>query len=296
MTGIIVVDKPSGWTSQDVCAKLRGLAHERRVGHSGTLDPMATGVLPVFFGRATRGVEFAESDSKRYTAAMRVGISTDTQDITGALLRQSAAHVAPEDILELLPEFTGEILQTPPMYSAVKVGGRRLYELARSGRSVERAARRVTIHSIALTGREGEDFILDIHCSKGTYIRTLIADIGERLGCGAAMSALRRTAVGAFTLGQSHTMEELVSAAESGGLESLLIPVESLFDGLLRVTTDREGERRARNGSPFPAPDVPDGRCLVYSEDGEFLLLGEAERGTIKTIKSFFDPSALANK
>ena len=154
MNGIIIVDKPEGWTSQDVCAKLRGVLREKRVGHSGTLDPMATGVLPVFVGRATRAVEFAESDRKRYIARLRLGLVTDTQDVTGSVLESKSVDLTPEDVLAVLPEFTGEIRQVPPMYSAVKIGGRRLYEIARKGGDVERPARSVTVYSLELLGAE----------------------------------------------------------------------------------------------------------------------------------------------
>ena len=290
MNGILIVDKPSGWTSQDVCSKIRGVTHVRRVGHSGTLDPMATGVLTVFIGRATRAVEFTEGNSKRYTARMRLGITTDTQDTTGATLSRRPVEVTGDEIEEVLREFTGDISQVPPMYSAIKVGGRKLYELARRGESVERAPRPVTIYALHLLGRDGEDYVLDVRCSKGTYVRTLVADIGERLGCGAAMSGLRRTAAGIFTLADAHTIEEICALAEAGGLEGALLPTESLFRGLPRVNISGQAERRARNGNVFRAPVGISGRCLVYSESGEFLLLGEAAGGEIKTIKSFFDP------
>ena len=185
--GIIIMDKPQGWTSMDVCAKLRGIFHEKRVGHAGTLDPMATGVLPVFIGRATRAVEFAAGSDKEYVAGLKLGVVTNTQDITGEILEQRPAEVTRKQLLAVLPRFTGAIEQVPPMYSAIKINGKKLYELARKGKEVERGPRPVTIHALeALDGPppQGVDFLLRIHCSKGTYVRTLCHDIGQALGCG----------------------------------------------------------------------------------------------------------------
>ncbi len=287
MTGIIVIDKPASWTSQDVCAKLRGVLREKRVGHSGTLDPMATGVLPVFVGRATRAVSFAENDRKRYTAHVRFGVTTDTQDMTGTVIETRERHVTEAELKAVLPEFTGEIEQVPPMYSAVKIGGRKLYELARRGEDIERPARRVNIYSIGLLGRENGDFVLDIQCSKGTYIRTLAHDIGARLGCGGALSYLRRTEAGIFKISDAHTLDEVISAAENGQISELMLPTDSLFAAYPAVTVDGERERRCRCGNDFPAR-VPDGEYRVYSESGEFLLLGRAAGGRIYTVKNFF--------
>ena len=198
--GIFVVDKPAGWTSQDVAAKLRGVFHEKRVGHGGTLDPMATGVLPVFVGRATRAAQFLESADKEYVAGLRLGVVTDTQDICGNVLSQQKAHVTREALEAALAHFTGELDQIPPMYSAVKIGGRKLYELARRGKEVERPARRITIHALEVLDGADDLWTLRVHCSKGTYVRTLCHDIGALLGCGGCMESLRRTRAGAFEL------------------------------------------------------------------------------------------------
>ncbi len=287
MNGILVVDKPAGWTSQDVCAKLRGLLHERRVGHSGTLDPMATGVLPVFVGRATRAVTFAEHDKKRYTASLRCGFTTDTQDITGTVLTESGLHATEEALLDVLPRFLGTQEQLPPMYSAVKVGGKRLYELARQGKTVERKPRTVTVEAIRLLRRDGDDFVLDITCSKGTYIRALCLDIGAALGCGGVMAALRRTEAGAFTLSDAHTLEEIAAASENVSLKTLLRPVDSLFSDLPRVVLTENQERRCRCGTAFTF-DAPEGQVRVYGKSGEFLMLGEVREGVLRTVKSFF--------
>ena len=288
MNGILLVDKPGDWTSNDVVQKLRGILHERRIGHAGTLDPMATGLLTVFVGRATRAVEFAEADAKRYRAALRLGLTTDTQDITGTVLRQEAPDMTREALEHALKGFRGEIRQIPPMYSAVKVNGERLYKLARRGETVERAARTVTIHGLDLLGREGEDWILDIRCSKGTYIRTLCQDIGDALGCGGCMAALRRLEAGAFTVEEAHSLEEIAQAASEGRAETLLLPVDTLFRGVAAETVGAAAEKKIRNGNMFRT-SLPDGTRRLYSETGEFLALARAENGVCRTIKSFFE-------
>lgn len=190
--GIIIIDKPSGWTSMDVCAKLRGILHTKKVGHAGTLDPMATGVLPVFVGQATRAVSFAESGQKEYVAGLKLGLVTNTQDTSGETLGTHPASVTRTELESVLPRFTGEIEQIPPMYSAIKIGGKKLYELARRGEEVERKPRPVTIYELEVVEQTAPDaFTLRIRCSKGTYVRTLCHDIGRALGCGGCMSALR---------------------------------------------------------------------------------------------------------
>ena len=287
MNGIIIIDKPSGWTSHHVVSKLRGLLRERRIGHGGTLDPMATGVLPVFVGRATRAVEFCESAEKEYLAGMRFGLTTDTQDITGRVLTESGSSVTAGELEAVLPRFTGELEQLPPMYSAVKVGGKKLYELARRGMEAERKPRAVTIRTLELTGWDGKDALLRVVCSKGTYVRTLIHDIGEDLGCGAAMSSLRRTRAGSFTLADARTLEEVEAASQSGTADLLLRPVDSLFAALPRLTVTEEGEKRIRNGVAFPYPGK-DGTYRVYGPGG-FLMLGRLASGVLSTIKSFFE-------
>ena len=288
MNGILLIDKETDWTSNDVVAKLKGILHERRIGHSGTLDPMATGLLVAFVGRATRAVEFAEGHDKRYLASLRLGISTDTQDITGNVLRESPANVSEAELRSVLRRFTGEIMQIPPMYSAIKVNGKRLYEIARKGGEVERAARSVNIYGIDLVGRNGEDYLLDVRCSKGTYIRTLCNDIGEALGCGGCMSGLRRTGAGGFTVDKAVTIGEVQRMADEGRAEELLIPTDSLFSSLPALTANVAQEKKIRCGSAIKTA-AADGKYRVYSVQGEFLMLGEAQNGMIKTIKSFFE-------
>ncbi len=284
--GVIIIDKPADWTSMDVCAKLRGAYHEKRVGHAGTLDPMATGVLPVFVGQATKAVPFAEDGRKEYRAALRLGLTTDTQDTTGAVLSEVEADVTEGELRALLPRFTGELSQTPPMYSAVKIQGKKLYELARKGVAVERKPRRITIYELELLGRGASgDWDLRVLCSKGTYIRTLCHDIGAALGCGGAMSALTRTMAAGWTLDDAVTLD----AALAGG-DRLLRPVDALFRQYEAYhIADAETERRCRCGNPIRAKEtLADGTYRVYGCDGAFLALSEAKNGVLTAIRNFF--------
>lgn len=288
MNGIILVDKPQDWTSHDVVAKLRGILHERRIGHSGTLDPLATGLLAVFVGRATRAVEFAEADSKEYIAGLRLGIATDTQDISGSIISRCDAIPSRETVICAVNSFVGEIDQLPPMYSAIKVGGKKLYELARRGESVERKSRKISINSIDVIGEDGGDLMLKVSCSKGTYIRTLCHDIGEKLGCGACMSSLRRTAAGVFSIENAHGIEVIQAAAASGDLQNFLLPLDMLFAQYPVLTVNENRTKRLKTGNIINL-NAPDGKYRVYSESGEFLLLGEISDGKLKTIKNFFE-------
>lgn len=288
MNGIILVDKPCGWTSHDVVGKLRGILRERRIGHSGTLDPMATGLLVVFAGRATRAVEFAEADSKEYIAGLRLGVSTDTQDTTGNVLNTCETLPSKDELIAAANGFLGEISQIPPMYSAIKMNGKKLYELARRGEIVERSPRKVTISKLELVGEDKCDYILDIHCSKGTYIRTLCSDIGDKLGCGGCMSSLRRVKAGVFSITQAHTMEQIQAAADLGGLDGIIIPVDTLFTDKPKLTVNEFEEKKLRNGNTIKTKSA-DGTYRVYSESGEFLLLAEVKDNLLKTIKSFFE-------
>ena len=284
--GILIVNKPQGWTSQDVAAKLRGVFREKRVGHGGTLDPMATGVLPVFLGRAPRGVEFFEHAEKEYISNLRLGVETDTQDITGTLLKTEEVQISQAEIEGILPQFRGQIQQIPPMYSAVKVGGKRLYEIARKGGEVERKPRTITIFDLELRGGAGIDWQLRVRCSKGTYIRTLCHDLGRALGCGGCMAALERTMAGAYTLAQAHSMEEILSAEDK---TRLLLPVDSLFSAYPSLTVNPPAEKKLRNGAAVPVKELPYNTYRVYSQSGEFLLLGEVRESKLTTIKSFFE-------
>ena len=288
MNGILLLDKEQTWTSNDAVVKLKGILHQRRVGHAGTLDPMATGLLVIFAGRATRAVSFAEAARKRYRAALRLGAVTDTQDIWGTVLEQRETDVTREELENVLSRFIGEQLQTPPMYSAIRVDGKRLYDIARKGGEVERKARPITVHELKLLGREGEDWILDICCSKGTYVRTLCHDIGAALGCGGCMSALRRTAIGAFSVENAVTISEVQRLADLGELEDRLLPVDSLFADRPACEAAAEEEKRIRCGGEYPT-DLPAGEYRVYGESGAFLMLGRSENGSMWTVKNFFE-------
>ena len=283
ISGILLLDKDEGWTSQDCVSKLRGILGERRIGHSGTLDPLATGLLVVLVGRATRAASFAEAETKEYIAAFRPGIVTDTQDITGNLLRSSDVLPSEEDVRAALPRFTGELSQLPPMYSAIKIHGQKLYDIARRGGEVERTPRPVTVYSIDYLERCGADHMLRIRCSKGTYIRTLCHDLGEHLGCGGCMAALRRTRSGSFSVENARRIAELSRAAVG-----TLLPTDTLFSEAAALTLTAAQEKRCRCGNPFRT-DAPDGDTRFYSETGEFLAIGRVTDGEAVTVKSFFE-------
>ena len=287
--GILIVDKPDGWTSQDVAAKLRGVFHEKRIGHGGTLDPMATGVLPVFIGRATRGVEFFESAEKEYIAGIRLGTVTNTQDTTGEILEQNRVTCSRADITAALRQLTGEIEQIPPMYSAIKIGGKKLYELARKGQEVERKPRRITIFELELLDGGGCDYQLRVRCSKGTYVRTLCHDLGQLLGCGACMSSLRRTKAGRFTLEQSLTLPQILEFAKEHDPQELLMPVDALFAEYPPLIVELGQAEKLRHGAQVKDWHFAPGTYRVYSITGEFLLLGEVKDNVLTTIKSFFE-------
>lgn len=289
-TGILVVDKPTDWTSHDVIAKLRGVFREKKLGHSGTLDPMATGVLPLFFGRATRVVEFATETCKEYIAGCKLGETTDTQDITGTVISSCPQSISPQELEAVLTQFRGDLQQIPPMYSAIKIKGKKLYELARKGQVVERAPRPITIHELELLPQLGEDgsFLLRVRCSKGTYVRTLCHDIGAVLGCGAVMSSLRRTEAAGYTLSQAHSLEDIIHTEIP---QSLLLPIDSYFKQDSFTITPWQ-EKKLRNGMNFsliPEQSLSEGEYRIYSEDKSFLGLGSCTNGEIHCIKSFFE-------
>ena len=285
MNGIVIIDKPAGWTSQDVVSKLRGVLRTRRIGHGGTLDPMATGVLPVFVGRATRGVEFFEHAKKTYEATLRLGLTTDTEDISGTVLEEKEVSISDADFLGVLPQFRGKIQQIPPMYSALKVNGQKLYDLARKGKEVERQPREIEIFKLECLEFNGREARLRVACSKGTYIRTLCKDIGQALGCGGCMAALRRVTAGEYTIDQAVSLEELVAAENPG---RYLRPVDSMFHNFPAHTLTPNQEKRCRNGNAFSL-SLPDGTYRAYSQTGEFLMLAKVEDGVMSTIKSFFE-------
>lgn len=285
MNGIVIVDKPQGWTSQDVTARLRRVFGTRRIGHGGTLDPMATGVLPVFVGRATRGVEFFEHAEKAYETVLRPGITTDTEDITGTVLTQQDVTLTETQVEAVLPQFRGEIMQVPPMYSALKVNGQKLCDLARKGKEIPREPRPITIHELTFLGMENGGIRLRVHCSKGTYIRTLCKDIGEALGCGGCMESLRRVSAGEYTIDEAVPLQELLDAQNP---ETYLRTVDTMFRNYPAVKLTPNQEKRCRNGNSFTVA-MPDGRYRAYSQTGEFLMLAEVQQGMMGTVKSFFE-------
>lgn len=284
MNGFVVLDKSDGMTSFRASAILRRIYNEKKTGHTGTLDPMATGVLPVALGKATRFIDFLPESDKAYTARFRLGVITDTLDITGNVLETREVKVKKEDIEAILPEFTGEIMQLPPMYSAISVGGVRLYELARKGIEIEREQRKITIYSLTLRDSQFEaEYEIDVSCSKGTYIRTLIADIGERLGCGAVMTALRRTLSNGFSIAQAVTEEELQELGERA-----VMGIDAPFMGFPEVTVSEKQARRFGNGGELSADrlhrEIIPSLYRVYGPDGAFLGLGEVKEDDKTTL------------
>lgn len=285
MNGIVIVDKPQGWTSQDVTARLRRVYNTRRIGHGGTLDPLATGVLPVFVGRATRGVEFFEHAEKTYETVLRLGLITDTEDITGTVLEEKAVSVSEEAFLAVLPEFRGKISQIPPMYSALKVNGQKLCDLARKGKEVERKPRPIEIFELTCLAFTGETARLRVRCSKGTYIRTLCRDIGEKLGCGGCMESLRRIQAGEYTIDEAVPLELLLESQTPG---EYLRNVDTMFRHYPAVTLTANQEKRCRNGNSFSVR-MENGTYRAYGQDGAFLMLAKVNDGVMSTIKSFWD-------
>ena len=285
MNGIVIVDKPQEWTSQDVTARLRRVFNTRRIGHGGTLDPMATGVLPVFVGRATRGVEFFEHAEKAYEATLRLGRTTDTEDVFGTTLEEKEVHITEEEFLSLLPKFRGKIMQVPPMYSALKVNGQKLCDLARKGKEVERQPREIEIFELTCLEFTGETARLRVKCSKGTYIRTLCKDIGEALGCGGCMEALRRIQAGEYTIAEAVPLQQLLDAENP---QDYLRSVDTMFRNYPEVKLTANQEKRCRCGNGFSIK-LPEGTYRAYAQSGEFLMLAKVEDGMISTIKSFFE-------
>ena len=285
MDGIVIVDKPQDWTSQDVVSKLRGVFKTRRIGHGGTLDPMATGVLPVFVGRGTRGVEFFEHAEKTYEAVLQLGITTDTEDTSGEVIEEKEVHISETEFIEILSQFRGKIMQVPPMYSALKINGQKLVDLARKGKTVERQPREIEIFELTMLEFTGTTARLRVKCSKGTYIRTLCKDIGEALGCGGCMAALRRVQAGEYTIEEAVPLQTLLDTENP---EEYLRPVDSMFRNYPEVVLSANQEKRCRNGNSFSMQLEP-GTYRAYSKAGEFLMLAKVEDGIMSTIKSFFE-------
>ncbi len=276
MTGFIILDKPEGITSFIGARIVRRVTNEKKTGHTGTLDPMATGVLPVAMGNATRFIELLPCHDKGYRASFRLGETTDTLDITGKILTTSTNIPNEETVLAVFDRFTGEIEQMPPMYSAIQKDGKRLYELARQGIEVEREKRQVTIYSLEYISHEGNEYTIDVKCSKGTYIRSLISDIGEELGCGAVMTSLRRTLSNGFTLNDAHTEDELKNAEDPS---VFLIPVDRVLSAYPKIKVSEAQAKRFGNGGELDTErlhcKLTEGLYRVYSPQGNFIGLGE---------------------
>ena len=292
MQGILIVDKPTDWTSFDVIAKLRGILGTRKLGHSGTLDPMATGVLPVFCGGASKAVDLQLDHTKAYRAVLKLGARTDTGDVTGTVLETAPVTAGEKELLEVLPQFVGSQMQTPPMYSAVKINGQPLYKMARQGIEVERKARPIEIFSLEYGGSPAEDeYELTVRCSKGTYIRVLLEDIAAAMGQKGTMSALRRVAAGVYTEADAHTLEEIQAAKNEGpaALEALMLPVESVFGSLPLLTVAPKVEQHLYNGCPTSRYPAADGRYRVRNEAGQFLGLANIVGGVLKVEKLFVE-------
>lgn len=294
--GILAINKPEGVTSHDVVNRVRRLYGTKRVGHAGTLDPLATGVLVVLVGRAAKACEYVSSDRKAYRATLRLGISTDTEDVSGEILSQSESVPDRERVISAAREFVGELRQIPPMYSALKVNGQKLYELARQGKTVEREARNITVYSLECEPTDREtDYILTVCCSGGTYIRTLCADIGAALGCGGVMATLERLEACGISLDECRTLEEL-EELDATALEKLLLPTERLFSDLEAVRLPAFFEKLFRDGCPIYQKKIKTSyatgqRVRICSENGKFFALGsveEREEGSaIKSVKIF---------
>lgn len=292
LQGILVADKPAGWTSFDVIAKLRGVLGTRRLGHSGTLDPMATGVLPVFVGPASKAVDLQADHDKTYLATLRLGLATDTGDITGTVLKTAPVTAGRAELEAVMPGFVGPRMQLPPMYSAVKVNGQPLYKAARAGRTVERKERPIVIYKLEYLEQVSEtDHRILVSCGKGTYVRVLAEELGAALGLPAALAALRRTRAGIFTEEMSHTLEEIIAAKESGpkALAGLLLGADTVFKELPALRVGGPAIARLMNGAPVCQLSAEAGQYRLYDEAGGFLGLGRVEDGALRAQKLFVE-------
>ena len=289
MNGIIIVDKPKGKSSHDMVGLMRRLTRIRRIGHTGTLDPMATGVLPLCIGSATKAADMLTLSDKSYRAELILGKTTDTLDAEGEVISEHEVNVSEAEIREAIESFVGEIEQIPPMYSAIKQNGKKLYELAREGIEVERKARRVTINSIDILDIDKERITIEVSCSKGTYIRTLCDDIGKKLGTGAYMSALRRIKTGCFTIDEAYTVDELTEMAENGTLPEKLKSVDSLFSQYDEIHLNEKQTKSIKNGVRMSWRDRKEGEMLrLYDNENRFICISQIEDGRLKLIKSFW--------
>ncbi len=301
INGILNIDKPAGFTSHDVVAKMRGICGQKKIGHTGTLDPQAVGVLPVCLGNATKVCDMLADRDKEYVAELLLGVSTDTQDTTGKLLREIPVGedtFTQEAVRKVVMGFPGNYEQLPPMYSALKINGKKLYELAREGREVERKRRSVVIHDLEILEMRLPIVRFRVECSKGTYIRTLCADIGERLGCGGAMKSLLRTRVGGFLLRDAISLQTLQELKDAGRLEEAVLPTDSVFAEHPALHVSAEWGKLLENGNPFLPEQSVEKTCFapgqwvrVYGEDDVFAAIYayEKEMGRYKPVKMFLE-------
>ena len=293
LSGILLIDKPEGFTSFDVVAKVRGIARTRKVGHGGTLDPMATGVLPLFLGAATKACDILPDQTKAYEAWFRLGRTTDTQDSTGRVLCESPVSCTAAQVEKELERFRGDILQLPPMYSAVWVKGRRLYDLAREGVEVQRQPRPVTVHELRLLQAREEEHLYKIYvsCSKGTYIRTICHDLGQALGCGAVMTGLRRVISSGYRVEDAITIEQAQRLANEGMLEQKILPVETAFASYENILLTAKNALLVQNGVRLSAKQVgcegKEGVFCILGPNGQFLGLGCEKQGELRVQKLF---------
>ena len=293
-SGVINIYKEAGYTSHDVVAKLRGILKQKKIGHTGTLDPQAQGVLPVCLGKGTKLCDLLADHDKEYEAVLRLGITTDTQDMEGNVLQESSVQVSEEEVRTCILSFQGEQMQVPPMYSALKVNGKKLYELAREGKVVERKARSVTFHKIEVLWMELPKVKIRVQCSKGTYIRTLCNDIGEKLGCGGCMEELLRTRVERFALEDAVKLDEVQKAMEEGTVDSLIFPVDRIFDQYPTAKTTTQGDLLVHNGNRLfsellqEEPEVESGYVRVYDSEDTFIGLFEKKTDQLVPVKMFY--------
>ncbi len=298
MNGIINVYKEKGFTSFDVVAKLRGIFHQRKIGHTGTLDPNATGVLPVCVGNATKVCDLLQDKNKEYRAVMLLGVETDTQDMTGTVLKEAKVTVSEEQVKEVIHSFVGKQLQIPPMYSALKVNGKKLYDLAREGITVERKPREIEVYSISIEKLELPRVQMLISCSKGTYIRTICNDIGEKLGCGGAMEELTRTRVSSFTIEEAHTISEIEEFMRAGCIDDYLLSTDAVFENYEAYTVLDAFEKAVNNGNKLSREMMKDvvnpkanQNYRLYRENHKFIGIYTflEEESSFKPVKLFFE-------
>lgn len=288
MNGILNVLKPSGMTSFDVVAYLRGVLKTKKIGHTGTLDPDAVGVLPICIGKATKAIEYIIDKNKTYRAELTLGITTDTQDGSGNIMSTKDVKVTNEDVESVIKGFLGEQMQMPPMYSAVRINGKKLYQLAREGKTIERQARGIIIHQISVVKIEHQTIMFDVTCSKGTYIRTLCHDIGEKLGCGGHMSYLLRTQSGLFTLTDTLTLEEISELSQKGLIQQAMLPTDYVFGHYGAIVIEGEALGKLLNGVAIEVKGASEGLLRIYGEDKEFIGIGQIVAGFLQIKKRLF--------